>query len=301
MLNGRIHRPMKAGIPIIVMILAAFLACAPMLSACSGNGNGGRASQGVATTSAAEDASASESASEQAEEAAESSAEDEARDAAVRAKLAELVDAWGYPEVVRGAGDYISGLAFARIVDFGDGEDRLVVSYYDPSGDSSADEPGGSPESYPVEVWEYDGAAGGLNLAHSGYSQLEGQNSYCSCIMFANTAEGGVSLYEREGTWGGPDASYAETLYSAVGDGTFGPVAQLYTESSFVNGEYATSYRIDGGDAPEEQAEAFKAYWLADFERIYLNSPSGSDRDLQPAIDQTMATLAALEVAPGSD
>ena len=51
---------------------------------------------------------------------------------------------------------YLDGLAYARIVDFGDGENRLLVCYHDPSRGEDPATPGAYPESYPIEVWEYD-------------------------------------------------------------------------------------------------------------------------------------------------
>lgn len=100
---------------------------------------------------------------------------DTARATAFLGKVDELMARYGAPEVATGrVGSNevacVSGLSLATTIDFGDGQDRLAVAYYDgddmmgalTSHDTSAY------DKMVVEIWEYDDATGALRLAWQG-------------------------------------------------------------------------------------------------------------------------------------
>ena len=211
--------------------------------------------------------------------------------AAYYAKLKELEDKWGSP-VKRTArnGNYISGLAYARLIDFGDGRDRLLVSYYDPAGDRDRANPGGYPESYKVQVWEYDASAdGGLNNIYDWEAQLSGQNTYCVVIMLANR-DGNPCLCEWEGTMG-PNASITRSMWGLLPDGSFGILSKAE--------QVGSSFEIDGESVSKSEFEDYTDKWYAAQNVVYLTELSSTNRSVQPAIDQTEQTIEDLKAYAG--
>lgn len=210
------------------------------------------------------------------------------------AKLVDLLDKWGYPAEMKAAGAYISGVAYAKLVDFGDGMDRLLVSYYDPAGDRNPNEPGGALESYPVEVWEYDSSAeDGVRQVYAGHSQLEGQDAYCSCILLGKSA-GCYAVYEREVI---PLSRSYVAAYGLDGQGMFGLIHEheVVVNHDPATKETSTTYYIDGEEVDEETFAAASPDQSAESERVYLTALNSSTRSVRPAIDQTLDTIAELE------
>lgn len=93
------------------------------------------------------------------------------------AKVRELEGTYGTGRVVTGSRNispvatWLNGLGFVKVVDFGDGIDRLVTARS--AGDISGAYPD-SWESYVVEVWDYRADADAVALAWSGEASYSG-------------------------------------------------------------------------------------------------------------------------------
>ena len=99
-------------------------------------------------------------------------------------KVKELVKQFGPPAIENSAKNsgvsYVKGLAYADLVDFGDGSPRLVVCYLNPSKVKDSSIPGAFPQDYQVEVWQFVNQK--LECIPCGTAQLDGQNYYCNVV-----------------------------------------------------------------------------------------------------------------------
>ena len=208
-------------------------------------------------------------------------------------KLMELQETWGSPQEKAGdGGKYISGLAYARLFDFGDGQERLLVSYYDPAGDRDTRSPGGYPESYPVQVWEYDASAdGGVKCVYDSTAQLSGQNTYCVTIMLAYRDNKPV-LCEWRGV-SAPNGEITREIWGLLPDGSFGVTSSCRQSGS--------SYEIDGKSVSQSEAAEYSDKWYAAQDAVSLTALTSTDRSVQPAIDQTKQTIADLKAIVDPD
>ena len=208
-------------------------------------------------------------------------------------KVAEIQREYGKPDVAfHGDDSYCTGLAYAALKDFGDGKNRLVVCYYDPSLDEDPDYPGGGQSCYPVEVWEYDSRLNSLSQVFAGEAALDGQNVYCSKMPFAY-CDGRQYLTKGHSSGGGPSGSTYVEQYGLLDDGTFG-VASRY-EQTWEQGRM-TSAKIDGKEVDEEEARKHLERWDPEnAEKVYLSSLASSNRNVGEAplcASETITVLA---------
>ena len=216
--------------------------------------------------------------------------------AAFATKVQEIQGTYGYTTAAYNGSDcYLDGLAYARIADFGDGKDRLLVCYHDPSRDTDAETPGGQPESYPVEVWEYNPSTLSLEQVYSGFATLDGQNVYCCALCLQN---GGDCTYvtERHNQPGPSGYSYV-SFYGASDDGEFGLLTEYGVSWEYDSDKEESIYTdiVDGESVTESEAQAHEEKWAdGDAEVIYLTALSSSDRTVDDAMNQTRTTVEAL-------
>lgn len=166
------------------------------------------------------------------------------RDVLFLDKLEELVAAYGEPKVssyLSSGNTFAKGLSLALLVDFGDGVERLVVSYCDGSRDWEHED---MPEffDYALEVWEYDKTSDALRQAWEGeVLYTNGGFPYVTICRFDGSGLTAVLQLER-----GSDAEGRETvdpqLFGPLEDGSFG---QLDLEFS------------DASDAPYDREESY--------------------------------------------
>ena len=148
--------------------------------------------------------------------------------AAYGMKVKELVKQFGPPAIENSAKNsgvsYVKGLAYADLVDFGDGNPRLVVCYLNPSKVKDSSMPGAFPQDYQVEVWQY--ANQKLECIPCGTAQLDGQNYYCNVIMY-NTADGKPYIVTQEGSYGGPEGNVTHRAYGLDESNRFGLTTEV--------------------------------------------------------------------------
>lgn len=185
-----------------------------------------------------------------------------------RAKVKEVVEAFGRPDL-RTARDgeiaYASGLAYADLVDFGDGSHRLVLCYLDPGDCKDPGNPGSYPEDYKVEVWQE--SDGGVENAYSGTAQLSGQNIYCGAVLY-NDLDGKRYIVTRDGRSGGPEGNVRHRAYGLDESGRFGLVTELVDEYS----RQGHAYTLNGEPVSEKEGEEVAERWFDHGIRIGLSS-----------------------------
>lgn len=179
------------------------------------------------------------------------------------AKIQELQDAYGEARVKTVDGGfgswtaYISGLAYAELVDFGDGAQRLVVAYIDDAG-ARVMMNGIGYGAYTVEIWEYDEESGELMQLFRGISNgsANGAGSGVvgmSYIEYARNPEtGNLVLCTR----GYTDSFGGETLdfYGVTEDG-FGVVDAIVVDVvENDNGPTGEIHYFAGGEQVDEDA-----------------------------------------------
>lgn len=180
---------------------------------------------------------------------------------------------------------YISGVAYAELVDFGDGADRLVVAYIDEGSDSY--DPtftffGGT---YTIEVWEYDEGADALDLAFSGKASgyAEGESATWPGLAFVEYARdpdtGRTCLCLRSVS--DSVGSERRDYYGLLDDGSFGAVASLSATVEFSDsGAGQTVYAVDGEPCDEEAYRAALEEWAAADVVLLANAGDGEDAAL---------------------
>lgn len=136
-------------------------------------------------------------------------------------KLAELGETWGEPAVAYQHKDNVAaratGLSFARLVDFGDGAERLVVAYC-----TRADEPASTVESieaYRIEVWGYDASADEEVLQAEGLAPVLGGG--VSYVDLYGSDDGRVVLRLRAAA----DAAAGDRYVGIMSGGRMGSIS----------------------------------------------------------------------------
>ncbi len=150
---------------------------------------------------------------------------------------------------------YMEGLAYVDLVDFGDGAPRLVVCYHDPRKDSRPDEPGGYPESYVVEVWQY--GERGLENAYRGTAQLNGLNTYCGAVRY-HDVDGRRYITTSEGNYPTPEGEMLFKAYGLTDGGAFGLVAEVFVDYS----QEGNSYEVNGTPVALEEGKQVLDNWF---------------------------------------
>lgn len=220
--------------------------------------------------------------------------------AAFGGKVKELIDRYGSPGIAKAPGNYdltyATGLAYARLVDFGDGDQRLVVCYLDAANCKQPAEPGGDPEDYCVEVWQY--SSGNLELAHSGTAQLDGQNSYCGAIIY-NEHGGKRYLETWDGNYGGPEGDITYRAYGLDDNGGYGLVTELRNEFALQE----KNYMLNGRPVSDEEGQAISNEWFNSETMSSIGFSSLKNNGEEPIhlIRDTNAVVAVLEACAATE
>ncbi len=120
-------------------------------------------------------------------------------------KINEIIDEHGGPEIVTYSGyanisySYLVGLGYADLIDFGDGEQRLVVVYADRYTMLSYDsDPAayGVVNDYILEIWEVDDSGDSLSLAWSGLAATT-NGGYPTVTMYTDSDSGNLAVQAR--------------------------------------------------------------------------------------------------------
>lgn len=146
---------------------------------------------------------------------------------------------------------YASGLAFAELIDFGDGVERLVVIYY--GGD---DQEAPKYSDYYLQVWEYDDEANGLRCVYgeNGSAPLmdgtleESLVDYSSSLTIYSTKDASVLNY-------GYTISFSSTqAYVGIAEnGSFGLIHSIETVGDLVGTRVVRRYLVDGVEVSDEE------------------------------------------------
>lgn len=180
---------------------------------------------------------------------------------------------------------YISGVAYAELVDFGDGADRLVVAYIDEGSDSYDSTFTFFGGTYTIEVWEYDEDVDALNLAFSGKASgyAEGESATWPGLAFVEYARdpdtGRTCLCLRSVS--DSVGSERRDYYGLLDDGSFGAVASLSATVEFSGaGGWQTVYAVDGEPCDEEAYREALEEWAAADVVLLANAGDGEDAAL---------------------
>lgn len=201
-------------------------------------------------------------------------------------KLEELVDDHEVPQmnaVARGYADavaYLTGCAYAQLVDFGDGTERLVVAYLE--GNEEALSYGGGASSYRLQVWEYDADSQEIVQVYDEYaggSTWEGAMGDAigvSFVDFTTDPETGklcLCVYENQDGFG----SHTRTYWGPGEDGTLQQVKKLGYHIDLANSSGEESWQIDGEDVSKGEYEQARAAWAVS--DCYLLANNGATAD----------------------
>lgn len=148
---------------------------------------------------------------------------------------------------------YVSGLAYAQLLDFGDGSERLVVTYLDKSSKSEAEY-----GDYHLEVWEYDEASSALVCALKS-SESTDPKTYPYSMFSLLKAEGGSYVVVMPGGSGSFDwQDYIERFIGLKEDGTVGVTDDFSTLiQDQENGDvYERLYLLNGTEVTAEEQSA---------------------------------------------
>lgn len=237
-------------------------------------------------------------------------------DALFLEKVEELQDEYGEPtlEVTGDADAYcasIRGLAYAELVDFGDGEERLVAMWND--SEEGYDGPTSvlwqeTPSSLAgtVEVWEYDEDADELvTMLNDG----DGVEFFGMMFDYYENSGEDTALYIKSFEVDTSSSSLTETLYGVDSSGEFGMIWEGTSSSSgsdttfFVNGEsvddeefVAAREKMFAADSGYSSIESVYVYFVNPNRDEALNGYANSTRDdLYPAATvQTVPDTTAL-------
>lgn len=180
---------------------------------------------------------------------------------------------------------YISGVAYAELVDFGDGADRLVVAYIDEGSDSYDPTHTFFAGTYTIEVWEYDEDVDALDLAFSGSASgyAEGESATWPGLAFIeyvrdpDTGRTCLCLRSVSDSVGSERRDY----YGLLDDGSFGAVASLSATVEFSDaGGWQMVYAVDGEPCDEEAYREALEEWAAADVVLLANAGDGEDAAL---------------------
>lgn len=225
-------------------------------------------------------------------------------------KCQEYLATYGDPERVDESGySYATGLSLAKLIDFGDGCERLLLCYYDQSLDANQTKGLYAP-AYIVEVWEYDESANNITCVYSGTPNYS--NGGINWVEL-NTLETAVYVRDYLPGGGGPTGS-EQLMYYGMNGENFGVCALFYHEYASNNGDVQNTYRLlednpsestGAKEVSEEEYTSAQEAWTGDATRFYLSEFSNSDMAddalktqvfmLSDTIEATWETIDALE------
>lgn len=170
-------------------------------------------------------------------------------------KINELEDEYGEAEVKVQQNrklylSYLSGLAYAELVDFGDGAERLVTMYLDKG---TEDDPYRA--TYTLQVWEHNEETHELDcvVGEDGDSLPQNGPNVCSLIPSKN----GLllhAMYNADWTDAEPKVTYH--YYGLLDDGSLGLVHEFVTDYG-TPGPVAGRY-VDGKAVTDEEERAVR-------------------------------------------
>ena len=210
------------------------------------------------------------------------------------AKVRELREAHGELTVVSLSGSdvsWLAGLCFARLVDFGDGAERLVVAYAKPEAMS------GLPQDldvYTVEVWGYDEGSDQAVLEWSGGTSYS--NGGYAYLCFWHPGDGsGVNLAREI-----PDTYI--TVVGILENGTLGVEHEIEQNYYQPDGSIGLTSKVDGQIVESDAFSQFIAgLGSEDYEMFNFMSSAGasSTGSVDDAVSLTQETVERLEQVAG--
>ena len=225
---------------------------------------------------------------------------------AFNGKVKELIAKYGEPGIAQAPGgsgsSYATGLAYVRLVDFGDLDKKLVVCYLDQANCENPDEPGAYPEDYRLEVWQYTDR--GLELAYSGASQLEGQNLYCGAVVYTK-CNWRPYIVTWSGEPAGPNGYITRCAYGLDDSGSFGRAIEIRMDY----GQPEPAYTLNGSSVPFEEGSATYDEWFSEKNQkttrlALVDKPVPPSNPLAELVRETNTVIAVLDAcaaAPSSD
>lgn len=157
-----------------------------------------------------------------------------------------LIEEYGEPAVAYDDFDsaYANGLCFTKLVDFGDGEERLLVVYCAKDWIGGPQDYDGLSENYIIEIWEYDEASDVAEMVYRGGEPDVSNGGFYFLSLFE---PGDGKTFVRSWHWG--DDSFQEYV-GITESGEIGVVSKFS-----VSGEYTTSptYYVDGNEVSSER------------------------------------------------
>lgn len=186
-------------------------------------------------------------------------------------KIEELEATYGKPGLSTYDWTYAKGLCYAELIDFGDGEERLLVAY------CSSDNPAYNADAYWFEVWEFDEKNSSLKRAIVDAPPFSnGGVIYLTfCRDNAKTYLYTHALFS--------DFDTAMKYYGILDDGTMG-LAHLVETRGEPGGPYY--HWIDGVEVNDEAVDQFVSLWSSRQSKLcYLvgDNDSGSSEQLSPS------------------
>lgn len=176
---------------------------------------------------------------------------------------------------------YIQNLAYAQLVDFGDGRERLVMAYLNDSGRThEAFEMGGGAQCYTIEVWGYDPETGTLLSQYKDYANgsiSEGAlstavgNAFVDYTANPDTGKLCLSSFDQSGSNG----VLEQKFYSPDDGGSFEMVKD-FDHSSVAEEPYHVFY-IDGVQTDEASFLSALDEWQVS--NCYLMANTGDSED----------------------
>lgn len=170
--------------------------------------------------------------------------------------ISDLESTYGTPSLVTQYGVPASrGVCYARLIDFGDGVERLVVAHYDPAGVEFSEYGAALTEYYIVEVYGYDDSSDSARLLVS-TGPCHGQD--ISNWLTYTTGENGLPYLA---ILQGPDSS-TFSYYGIKDDGTFGLACQTSETFEYVGNDYSSpkiTRAVNGTQADEAAYEGANA------------------------------------------
>lgn len=181
------------------------------------------------------------------------------------------------------------GLAYAELVDFGDGEERLVVAY---AADSSvAERYPGSADSYNVEVWGYDEASDAATMLWQGHHSYS--NGGYAYVNYGAVLEDGRRFLV--GTFSDSGCDFV----GLADDGSFGLAHSIVVGADISDdGDFnGYTYTVDGQAVDQDT-------YFAKLSEFGLDSPQGDADDLSYTLaadtNYQADVEATLDVASGT-
>ena len=210
------------------------------------------------------------------------------------AKVRELREAHGELTVVSLSGSdvsWLAGLCFARLVDFGDGAERLVVAYARPEAMSA---PPQDLDAYTVEVWGYDEGSDQAVLEWSGGTSYS--NGGYAYLCFWHPGDGsGVNLAREI-----PDTYI--TVVGILENGTLGVEHEIEQSYYQPDGSIGLTSKVDGQIVESDAFSQFIAgLGSEDYEMFNFMSSAGasSTGSVDDAVSLTQETVERLEQVAG--